>query len=410
MIKVAVIFGGSSVEHEVSIITAMQAAAALDRTKYDPVALYITKDRRFFTGGDLLDIEAYRDIPAALGRATQVTPVWENGRSYLMSYPPKTFGKGTFIEIDAALVAGHGTNVEDGTLQGLLEYWGVPYSGCDVTASACGMDKWVMKSLFKSAGLPCLDGILLNKTAYYADLEASLDNIEKQVGYPLIVKPSNLGSSVGISKANDREKLREAMETAFSYAAQVLVESAVQNLREINCAVLGDVDGAIPSVCEEPLNATDILTFSDKYMGGSSKTGAKTGVKAPAKGASKGASGMASLSRKVPADLPEDVSARIQELAVRAFHAIGASGVARVDFLMDGVTGEVYINEINTAPGSLSYYLWEECGMSFTELTDRLISLALKKQRDKEKLTFSFETNLLANVKLPSGGKTGGKM
>ncbi len=407
MINVAVICGGASVEHEVSVITAMQAAAALDRSKYNPVALYITKDGRFFTGGDLLNIEAYRDIPSAIAKAAQVVPVYDRGRSLLMSYPPKTFGKGSFIEVDAALLGAHGTNVEDGTLQGLLEYWQVPYSGCDVTASACGMDKWVMKSLFKSAGLPCLDGRLFGRNDFYNDIDAVLNELEGAFGYPLIVKPSNLGSSVGISKASDRIKLREAMETAFSYAAKVLVEPAVQNLREINCAVLGDCDGARASVCEEPLNATDILTFGDKYMGGS-KNGAKA---APSKGTGSKASGMASLSRKVPADLPEEVSAKIQELAVKAFQAIGASGVARIDFLMDGATGELYINEINTAPGSLSYYLWEAQGMSFTALTDRLISLALKKKRDKDKLTFSFDTNLLANVSLPSsGGKTGGKM
>lgn len=409
-IKIAVVCGGSSVEHEVSVITAMQAAAALDRAKYQPIALYITKDGRFFTGDNLLDIASYRDIPAALSRAMQVVPVRENNKSYLMSYPPKTLGRGTFIEVDAVLTAVHGTNVEDGTLQGLLEYWGVPYTGCNVCASACGMDKWVMKALFKAAGIPCVDGLLLDRTAYFSEEEGKLDEIEARFPYPLIVKPSNLGSSVGISKARDRQSLQEAMQNAFSYAPAVIVEPAVQHLREINCAVLGDRDGAEASVCEEPLNATDILTFGDKYMGGGGSKGAK-GAKAPAKAAPAGSksAGMASLTRKVPADLPDELTAKVKEYALAAFKAIDASGVARVDFLLDDETKALYVNEINTIPGSLAFYLWEAAGVPFPQLLDRLVSLALKKQRDKEKLSFSFETNLLANASLPSGGAKGSK-
>ena len=407
-IKVAVVCGGSSVEHEVSVITAMQAAAALDRNKYTPVALYITKDNRFFTGEHLLDIDSYKNIPAALEKAMEVIPVRREGKSFLMSFPPRTLGKGTFIEIDAVLTAVHGTNVEDGTLQGLLEYWGVPYTGCDVCASAAGMDKWVMKALFKAMDIPCLDGLCISRTEFYADMEAVLDRVEAQVGYPAVVKPSNLGSSVGISKARDRASLEEALAVALGFAQTAICEHAVEHLREINCAVLGDGDSARASVCEEPLNATDILTYKDKYQSGGGAKGAKTGGAKTAGSGAKGASGMASLARQVPADLPPETEARVRELAVRAFHAIGASGVARVDFLMDGQTGALYVNEINTIPGSLSYYLWEAAGMSFTQLVDELIQLALKKQRDRQKLSFSFDTNLLATASLPSGGAKGG--
>ena len=411
-IKVAVVCGGSSVEHEVSVITAMQAAAALDRSKYTPIALYITKDNRFFTGENLLDINSYKDIPTALKNAMEVIPVRHEGKSVLMSFPPKTFGKGTFIPVDAVLTAVHGTNVEDGTLQGLLEYWGVPYSGCNVCASAAGMDKWVMKALFQSQGLPCLPGILINRTDFYADMEAIIDRIEHEIGYPIVVKPSNLGSSVGISKARNREALEESLVNALSFAQHAICERAVEHLREINCAVLGDSDSARPSVCEEPLNATDILTYKDKYQSGGGSKGAKGAKMGGAKssGGSKGASGMASLARQVPANIPAELEARVKELAVKAFQAIGASGVARVDFLLDGESGELFVNEINTVPGSLSYYLWEAGGMSFTQLVDELIQLALKKQRDKEKLSFSFDTNLLATASLPgSGGAKGAK-
>jgi len=410
-IKVAVVCGGSSVEHEVSVITAMQAAAALDRSKYTPIALYITKDNRFFTGDNLLDINSYKDIPTALKNAMEVIPVRHEGKSVLMSFPPKTFGKGTFIPVDVVLTAVHGTNVEDGTLQGLLEYWGVPYSGCNVCASAAGMDKWVMKSLFRAQGIPCLEGMLLSRNEFYSDIEKSLDMVEQKFGYPVIVKPSNLGSSVGISKARDRAALENSLSEALGFAQTAIVERAVQNLREINCAVLGDIDSARPSVCEEPLNATDILTYKDKYQSGGGTKGGKLGGKAGGdklSGGAKGASGMASLSRQIPADIPADMEARVKELAVKAFQAIGASGVARVDFLLDGESGELFVNEINTVPGSLAYYLWEAGGMSFTQLVDELITLALKKQRDKEKLSFSFDTNLLATASLPASGAKGG--
>ena len=410
-IKVAVVCGGSSVEHEVSVITAMQAAAALDRSKYTPIALYITKDNRFFTGDNLLDINSYKDIPTALKNAMEVIPVRHEGKSVLMSFPPKTFGKGTFIPVDVVLTAVHGTNVEDGTLQGLLEYWGVPYSGCNVCASAAGMDKWVMKSLFRAQGIPCLEGMLLSRNEFYSDIEKSLDMVEQKFGYPVIVKPSNLGSSVGISKARDRAALENSLSEALGFAQTAIVERAVQNLREINCAVLGDIDSARPSVCEEPLNATDILTYKDKYQSGGGTKGGKLGGKAGGdklSGGAKGASGMASLSRQIPADIPADMEARVKELAVKAFQAIGASGVARVDFLLDGESGELFVNEINTVPGSLAYYLWEAGDMSFTQLVDELITLALKKQRDKEKLSFSFDTNLLATASLPTSGAKGG--
>ncbi|MEA4920509.1 MAG: D-alanine--D-alanine ligase family protein [Clostridiaceae bacterium] len=407
-IKVAVICGGSSVEHEVSVITAMQAAAALDRRKYTPIALYITKDNRFFTGDNLLDIASYRDIPSALKNAMEVIPVRYEGKSVLMSFPPKTFGKGTVIEVDAALTAVHGTNVEDGTLQGLLEYWGVPYSGCDVCSSAVGMDKWVMKSVFKAAGIPCLDGVLIRRSSFYGDIESAIEEIEAKIGYPVIIKPSNLGSSVGITKAKDRSTLEEGLVTALGFAKSALCERAVQNLREINCAVLGDCDGARASVTEEPLNATDFLTYQDKYQSGGGAKGTK--AEGPKLGGAKGQSGMASLSRKIPAEIPSELEQRVRELAVEAFMAIGASGVARVDFLLDSQNGELYVNEINTIPGSLAFYLWEPAGVSFTQLVDELVSLGLKKQRDEKKLSFSFDTNLLATASLPGGTKTGGKL
>ena len=395
-IRVGVFFGGKSVEHEVSIISAMQAIAALDKEKYQPVPIYITKDNKFYTGPNLGEIEAYRDIPAALKQATRITLVGGENTAVMQLYPPKKLGNSIVGEIDVILPVTHGTNVEDGALQGFFEYLNIPYAGCDVCASAVGMDKWAMKALFQSAGLPVVQGVLTDKKTWYDQLEAEVERIQKACGgYPVVVKPVNLGSSIGISKAHDRVELEDAVETALEYASRVIVETCVSHLREINCSVLGDLDECQASVCEEPLNATDILTFGDKY-----ESGGKSGSK-----------GMESLSRKIPADLPADVTAAIQDLACRAFRAINGNGVARIDFMMDNETGAVYINEINTIPGSLAFYLWQESGMAFDALLDKMIWLAIKRKREKDGLTVSFDTNILANNALSGskGGKLGSK-
>lgn len=392
-IRVGVFFGGKSVEHEVSVISAMQAIAALDQEKYEAVPIYITKDNKFYTGSHMGQIDTYKDIPAALKQATRVVLVGGENTATLQCYPPKKLGNSTVGEMDVILPVTHGTNVEDGALQGFFEYLNIPYAGCDVCASAVGMDKWAMKSLFKSAGLPVVEGILTHKKKWFHDIEAEVQRVEAVCGgYPVVVKPVNLGSSIGISKARDRQQLEEAVETAMEYADRVIVETCVANLREINCSVLGDLDECQSSVCEEPLNATDILTFGDKYESGS-------------KGSSKG---MESLSRKIPADLPEDVTEKIQHLAAEAFRAINGNGVARIDFMMNNETGEVFINEINTIPGSLAFYLWQESGIAFDELLDKMIWLAIKRKREKDALTVTFDTNILSNNAL--GGSKGGKM
>lgn len=394
-IRVGVFFGGKSVEHEVSVISGMQAIAALDREKYEPVPIYITKDNKFYTGGNLGNIDAYKDIPAALKQATRVTLVGGENTAALQCYPPKKLGNSMVGEIDVILPVTHGTNVEDGALQGFFEYLNIPYAGCDVCASAVGMDKWAMKALFRSSGLPVVDGVLTDKKSWYAGTGAEAKRIEEACGgYPIIVKPVNLGSSIGIGKAKDRKQLEDAVETALEYAGRVLCEQCVMNLREINCSVLGDLDDCRPSVCEEPLNATDILTFGDKYEGGG-----------------KSSKGMESLSRRIPADLPKDVAENIQALAVKAFRAINGNGVARIDFMLNNETGAVYVNEINTIPGSLAFYLWQESGVAFDELLDKMIWLAIKRKRERDSLTFTFETNILANNALSGskGGKLGNK-
>ena len=392
--RVAVIFGGHSVEHEVSIISGLQALAALNTEKYEAFPLYISKDNRFYVGENLRQIASFRDMTACLAQATRVLPVPADNGVELIRYPMKKFGNNVVGGFDVAVPVVHGTNVEDGTLMGYLEMLGVPYASCDVTSSALGMDKFAMKGVLQQAGVPVLPARQYTGKEYAVDSERVLDEIEQTIGYPVIVKPVNLGSSVGISKAKDRSSLVDAMDLAVSFAGRVLVERAVPNLREINCSVLGDYETARPSACEEPLNAEDILTFGDKYLSGG---GGKSG----------GSKGMTDLKRRCPAELPEGMTEQVQALAVQTFQVLGCLGVARIDFLNDKETGELWVNEINIIPGSLSFYLWQEVGLSFDGLMDELVRLAFKRQREREALTFTYESNILSGTTFGTKGSKG---
>ena len=347
-IRAGVFFGGPSVEHEVSVITAMQAIQAMNSDVYDVIPVYVTKTGAFYTGAHLSQLESFRDIPSALAKAQEVVLCKQGSEVRLVLAKQKRFGSSLITGLDVALPIFHGTGGEDGVMQAHFERLGLPYTGPDVTSSAIGMDKWASKAMFKLAGVPCVEGVKVSQSDYFTDPESVAAAIEQAVDYPAIIKPYNLGSSVGIHKCRDRASLLEGLEDAFLYSSAVLAERAVQNLREINCAVLGDDEEARASVCEEPLNATDILTYADKYQSGgkTGKTGAKSGG---------GSKGMQSLARVVPADLPVEMSEKVQQLAIRAFRAIGACGCSRIDFLLDNATGELFVNEINTIPGSLAF-------------------------------------------------------
>lgn len=385
--KVAVLFGGKSVEHEVSVISGLQAYHALDRERYEPLAVYLSKDNAFYVGEGVDKVESYKNLPALLAAATRVLPVATKEGVALIRYPAKKFGNNEVATFEVALPVVHGTNVEDGTLMGMLEMLGVPYASCDVTSSALGMDKYAMKAVLAAEGLPVLPAVQYRGRSYAKQSEEVLLDIEAHFAYPVIVKPVNLGSSVGISVAHDRASLQNAMDEACVFSDRVLVEPAVGHLREINCAVLGDADEAIPSVCERPVSSDEILSYKDKYISGD-----KSG-------------GMSTLKRVCPADIPDELTARVQELAMQTFHALGCAGVSRIDFLNNTETGELWVNEINTIPGSLAFYLWEAAGVSFSELLTRMIELAFKRQRDRAALSFSFETNILEGF----GGAKGAK-
>lgn len=388
--RVAMMFGGKSVEHEVSVISGIQAILSMDTEKYDVTPVYLTKKNEMYVGEKIGDIESYKNINELLKNSQRVIMTNENDHIMLTPYPPKKFGKNTQIEVDIVFPVVHGTNVEDGALQGYLKTIGVPFVGCDVTASAIGMDKFVMKTVLKEYDVPVLDAALYTLSDY-TEMDALLDKIEKKFGYPVIVKPVNLGSSVGISVAKTRVELSNSIDDAFRYSTKVLVEHAISKLREINCSVLGDENDAVASECEEPMHTKDILSYEDKYVSNAKGSGSK---------------GMASVARKIPADLSQEKREEVRELAVRSFKALGCNGVSRIDFMIDEDTGKLYFNEINTIPGSLAFYLWEPVGVPYKELLDRMIQLAFKRKRTEESLTFTFDTNILNSASF--GGSKGG--
>jgi D-alanine-D-alanine ligase len=409
---VGVALGGVAPEHEVSVISALQAAAALDRDRYNPVPLYIAKDGTWYTGRALLNVDRYADLDALLEEATPValrpTP---HGRLDLLedrdagaferfAYPPRR------IPVHVMLLGLHGGPGEDGGIQGLCETVNVPYTSTGVFGSALGMDKVMAKRVCRQADIPVVDFVSLREQRWAYSEEERLDECEDAIGYPMVVKPARCGSSIGIARAGTREELDAAIEDAFRYDDKVIVERAVTALREINCSVLGDQHDATPSVLEEPKPSDDeeVLTFQDKYMR-EEGAGAKEGRGAKAAGEAPG--GMAGQDRIVPARLSDERTEKIQNLAVRLFHLFECAGVVRIDFMIDEATDTLYFNEINTIPGSFSFYLWEPSGVPFDALVDRLVQIARRRHREQNGRVQTYDVNLLSEKSL-KGLKSGG--
>ena len=390
--NIGVFFGGRSTEHEISVISASQAMAAIDREKYDVTPIYISKQGRYYTGDALFDIKNYKNIPALLEKCTQVYMEPSYGDYNVYRTKKGMFGSNVVTKLDVAIPVLHGSNVEDGIFEGVLESIGIPYAGCNTLASANGMDKITMKMILRECGVPVIDYVWFTDKEWFAKRDELIARIEDKIGYPVIVKPANLGSSVGIGRVGNREQLIEKIDVAEKYSSRIIVEHMVDNLKEINCSVLGDCDEYQPSVLEEPIKSAEILSYEDKYMGGT-----------------KGAKGMQASQKRIPADLPEDVTKRIQFLAGETFRVLGCHGVSRVDVIMDEDNGEIYVNEINTIPGSLSFYLWEATGIPFTELMDRLVRLALKRKREQGQKTVSYDQNIFALTGGAKGGVKGAK-
>ena len=376
---IGVFFGGRSTEHEISVISANQAMHAIDRDKYNVTPIYISKDGKWYTGAALFDVANYRNTEELLKKCEEVymRPVFGDRNIYKSKKP--MFGNGVVASLDVAIPVLHGSNGEDGTFEGILEAIGIPFAGCDVLSSANGMDKITMKMILASNGIPVVDYVWFTDKEWFSKHDELIAKIESTLGYPVIVKPANLGSSVGIGRAADRQKLEECVEDAARYSSRIIVEHMVDNLKEINCSVLGDCDDYRTSVCEEPIKSGEILSYEDKYMGGT-----------------KGAKGMQASQKRIPAELPDKMSEKIRFLAGETFRVLSCHGVSRVDVIVDADTDKIYVNEINTIPGSLSFYLWEATGITFSQLMDKLVELALKRNRERANKTVTYSRNIFS--------------
>jgi D-alanine-D-alanine ligase len=392
-LNIAVMFGGRSVEHEVSVISGLQIIENIDKSKYDVTPVYVSKSGDWYTGDELLSIKNYKDVESLLQRVKKVylPPVPSMNRLYFSQVKSGLFRKeAEYIKIDAVFPAFHGMHGEDGSMQGLFELADLPYVGCGVTGSAVGMDKIIMKDIFKANNIPIVDYTWFLRSDYEKDSNSVINEIESKLSYPMFVKPANLGSSIGITKAKDRTGLINAVEIAVRYDSRIIVEKGVENLVEINCSVLGFGNEITSSVCEEPVSWQEFLSFDDKYMRGSSQKGMK------------------SATRKIPAPIPDEKTEEIRKLSMKVFKVLDCSGVSRIDFLMEKYSMKVYVNEINTIPGSFAFYLWEPCGVNFKELIDRLIQYAIKRHDEHVKNIYTFDAALLQ--KASSGGSKGGKI
>lgn len=367
-LRLGVIFGSRSVEHEVSIITALQLIKNVDREKYDVIPLFVDKTGKWWIGS-----EAISDYGEANIHSHNFTP-------YTLS-PDPTLDH----QIDVAIICCHGTLGEDGTIQGLLELANIPYQGPGVVGSAVSMDKIITKKVLEASNIPVVNFQWFTKQNWIDDKNAVLDRLldsqntgHKLLHFPLFVKPANLGSSVGITKAKDRKSLEEAIEVALQFDRRILVEQGIEGMKEINVSVLG-YDEYTASTPEEPIASGELLSYADKYEGGGKKTG-----------------GMASLKRRIPAPIPMSLTKKIQDAAIMACRQCDVSGVVRIDFMVNVGTGEYWLNELNTIPGSMSFYLWEASGITYPELIDRLVDIAHQRHAVKQGNITSIETTIIS--------------
>ena len=393
---IGVIFGSRSCEREVAIISAVQLMRHIDREKYNTVPVYIDETGNWYTGEKLMDINSYKPFNADQKGIVKVFPDLSSSSGALLTL---NRGKGLFssekIEIaarvDVYIVVMHGLNGEDGTLQGLLELANVPYTSTGVAGSALGMDKIMMKQFFRGAGLPVLPGIWFSRSTFRRDRDSVAEQVEKEIGYPVFVKPANLGSSIGVSRADDRESLYDSLELAFEYDRRVLVEKGLNKPVELNCSVKGYDDDVQASPIEMPLNSDGFLDFGDKYL------------------ASGGSKGMASLHRVLPAPIEDSLRDELQEMSRTIFRLMDCKGVVRIDYMFDRESEKTYITEINTIPGSLAFYLWENAGIPYSSLIDDMIEYAERAYEDKNTANYAYTSDILKNVSLGAKGAKGSK-
>lgn len=382
-IKVGVIYGGESVEHEVSIITAVQAMNYMNQEKYDIIPIYIGKDRTWYTGKMLMDMDVYTNFDTLKKYAKKVV-LTKKDNTFVLQATTGLFRK-IVTEIDVIFPIVHGKGVEDGSLAGYLDSVGVPYVGTGVLGSALGQDKVVQKQIMEVSKISTPKYTWFYDHEYLSSTEQIKKNIAK-LGYPVIVKPANLGSSIGITIAEDEEKVDKAITEAIQYDNKILVEQIIPNLMEVNCSVFGNYEYQEVSAIAQMKTKNEFLTFEDKYIGGGK------GKKGPVKGAGK----MSTGDMIVPASLEEELEDIVKQLSVQTFKALNLSGVARIDLLINTKSKEVFVNEPNTIPGCLAFYMWTPVGKNYTTLLDDMITLAIKDYKNRMKKTSSFESNILS--------------
>lgn len=399
MIKVGVIFGGESVEHEVSIITAVQAMNYMDQKKYEIVPIYISKDRNWYTGESLREMSTYKDLSLVPTLAKEVT-LTKKDDEFILQKKNGLF-KGTAETIDVAFPIVHGKGVEDGSLSGYLETLGIPYVGPSMLGAAIGQDKVVQKQVMQVSNIPVVNYTWFYDYEYQSDEENIIKEIKK-LSYPVIVKPARLGSSVGIAVAKSDEQLKEAIEEAIKYDEKIVVEAMVKNLKEVDCAVVGNYQDMECSLIGEMLTDNDFLTFEDKYIGEGGKGGKKGGAK------NQNGGKLATSGFKIPAELDKEIEEQIYKYSKEAFRCLNLSGVTRFDFLVDTKAKKVYVNEPNTIPGCLAFFFYTPKGKKYTKLLDEMITSAIKEYKSSKKKVTSFESNVLSTYDGSKGAK--GKM
>lgn len=374
---VGVIFGGRSVEHDVSIVTANQIMHAFDKEQYDVVAIYITRDGKWFAGDPLKNVENFKNDNITAHNDVDEVILSPDVRHHGLIRNPLAgrFQKSDVIRLDLLFPAVHGSHGEDGTLQGLFELADIPYVGFATCGSALTNDKVLTKQILQQNDIPVVDGINFSRSDWLKNPDDIIERIKEHLTFPVFVKPATLGSSIGVSRADDAEKAYGAIDMAVNFDRRILVESAVMDGIEINCSVMGYGDDITISVLEQPLSWSDFLAFEDKYL--------------------RGNDGMKSADRIIPAPINDDLTEKIKDISKRAFKAVDGRGIVRIDFLVKPDEGTIYLNEMNTMPGSLSFYLWRETNMTDANVVDKLAKLARDAYADKRRNIYDYKTNLV---------------
>lgn len=384
--RVAVLFGGKSTEHEVSVITGVQVLQNIDKEKYEALPIYVSKEGVWYTSSRFFDIATFKNLDVISDFAEEIIPTFSAGKLYSRVKQKGILAKEKELPVDVFFPCFHGALGEGGGFQALFEIAEIPYVGSGILGSALGMDKAVMKKLFESYQIPSSKYRVIYCNEWEKDRASVVKKAASWFAYPVFVKPANGGSSIGVTKVKSKDDLENALELAFAFDRKVLVEEGIENAREINVSVMGNSGSELRvSECEEVFHSQDLLSYVDKYVNKEGRS-----------------EGMASTKREIPARISADEKGRVQDMAKKVFAALDCFGLARVDFLYKEKTGELFVIEINTIPGSMAFYLWQASGISFLKLIDELIDLALQRHAEKKKHTTMFASNILKNFK-PSG-------